>query len=414
MISIITAGLLSIWSVTSISGSVTYYCTTRRQIEGRRRLITIRSDGSYIIHNLKDISPRSSNYSSRRSSRQSNGLLPNLNKSSTTTAISFTPINDAVITKPQNRITHHDNCESSNESSDSNNDETHDITYDTVNDLSNDTTNDKISNTKINITNNTTQCMNNKTKGISNYDDTNDDDIHDGHIIDQVLYKLESNDQNSHHIINIFDTATNDLSFRFIKPQIRLNSDKIWNHDYYFERVDNLNSRIASIFNAKVGNGGFVEILQNDKTLNKLLLSDQSKNDESIYKTISLQFDFMNFKSNNDEYDQTNDGIQMNSNVCSFDDADHNGLRVGEKIHLSSKITKNLFEFKLLKDESVFTYKWFPGSGYLKKINKLGDSINVAYIIKGENKNNYLIEINKDEINPVIALCTSIVIMNKS
>lgn len=316
MISLATIGLLSAWSVTTVSGGVTYCCTGLRRDEGDRRYIR----------------PGSSRPS-----------LPNLKACSTTATTA--------------------------------------------------------------------------TNTLDSFHTLDDDTLAEVAPERLVVYHVQP-DATSGKIINVLDSTEENTVYRFVKPGIRLSSDNFfWNHDCYFESLNPKTSRIASIYNGTVGKGGYVDVLTSDVDDDFFIANedisletcavDDGPEESLIYKLLSFKFKLRNSFST----------ARLNSDNQSIllkpkEEENHvKPLNTGEKIFVSSKLSRDSYEFKLVEDQDI-TYKWIPSTGQLMSINRLDEQKQVAHIIKGENKS-YLIEVNEIDMNPVIALTTSMIVINK-
>lgn len=388
MISIITIGVVSVWSVTSVTGSVTYFCASRRRIEQAR---------SRRQNSLKDKSNKLYQRHERWSSIDSSSLKARPQSSPNLTPAKLRSL--SVIRHPQltpNEIQNHPV-----------DDEVHD-----------------------------------------------DDKEHNDDKEQLILYKLQPDNTKPAKVINVLDTESNTIKFRFVKPSVRLHSDNLfWIHDYYFENLNHpSNNRVASVYNANVGNGGYVEILTNNPSedqndsVSKTDFSNvtgltfdtsdrgtlnHKDSQKSLYQSILIKFNLSEFENSNiieaddisqslptrarkisSAYERRLSDISGLSDTKTLDFNDHT-LKTGEKVHVSSKLTKNFFEFKLQHDKNYNSYRWNPSSGHLKRVDRKGNMKDVANIIRGDRPHEYLIEIDQAKIDPTVALCTSLIIMNK-
>lgn len=203
---------------------------------------------------------------------------------------------------------------------------------------------------------------------------------------DLRLFQIAPDPQNRDKVLLVGDVASGGVQYRLVRAR-GINSDNhFWHHDFRLETVPE-NRQLATVYGATVGNGGYVEFVKHQH------VCDSSR--ETLYHRILVTFNF------------AAEAPQEPS------ESPENALEE-QRVYVSSKLVSNVYEFKLAKDKLEYTYRWLSGTGQLVRVDRYNHEKTVAYIIRGDVPESYLLEVDQSLIEPTVALCTSIVFMNKT
>lgn len=207
---------------------------------------------------------------------------------------------------------------------------------------------------------------------------------------DLRLFQIGPDPQNPDKVLLVLDAASGRAQFRLVRARFTNSDNLFWHHDFRLETAPD-SRRIASVYGATVGNGGYVEFVK-DQTVREHARG-------TLYHRILVTFNFASVT--------LEDASESSETASQLTLEDH-------RIYVSSKLVSRMYEFKLAKDKLEYTYRWLPESGQLTRVDKYNHETPIAYIIRGDAPEKYLLEVDQSLIDPTVALCTSIVFMNKS